>query len=180
MGIHHVALATRDVEATHAFYTDVMGFDLVKVEAAQTEHGGWARHLFYDTHGQGLIAFWDVHDDDAVPDDFDPSISRGLGLPVWTNHLAFDAASLDALAEHKRRWLDAGHDVAEVDHGWCSSIYVMDPNGIMIEFCTTTRAFTESDREEARRLLGAEKPDLGAPPAPVFHQATKPAPAGRS
>src|SRR5438309_10931613 len=30
MAFHHVALATRDLEATHAFYTDVMSFTLVK------------------------------------------------------------------------------------------------------------------------------------------------------
>ena len=31
------------------------------------------------------------------PADFDPSISRGLGPPSWTNHLAFAASDLDAL-----------------------------------------------------------------------------------
>ncbi|NDH24120.1 MAG: VOC family protein, partial [Actinobacteria bacterium] len=34
MGISHIALAVKDLEATHRFYTDVMGFDLVKVEIA--------------------------------------------------------------------------------------------------------------------------------------------------
>ncbi|MGZ8763011.1 MAG: VOC family protein, partial [Acidimicrobiia bacterium] len=57
MAFHHVALATRDLPATHAFYTDVMGFTLAKVEAAPTPGGGWARHAFYDT-GAGMIAFW--------------------------------------------------------------------------------------------------------------------------
>ena len=42
-----------------------------------------------------------------VPADFDAvDLSQGLGLPAWTNHLAFDAVDLDGLAEHKRRWLD--------------------------------------------------------------------------
>ena len=30
MSFHHVALATNDLEATHAFYTDAMGFTLVE------------------------------------------------------------------------------------------------------------------------------------------------------
>ena len=34
MGFHHVALATHDAAVTHRFYTDVMGFHLVKVVAA--------------------------------------------------------------------------------------------------------------------------------------------------
>jgi len=29
MGFHHVAIATRDVKANHAFYTDVMGMQLL-------------------------------------------------------------------------------------------------------------------------------------------------------
>lgn len=169
MSVHHIAIATRDIAATHVFYTEVMGFDLVKVTAGATEEGGWSRHAFYDTHGQGLIAFWDLHDETIG--DFDPAISRGLGLPVWTNHIAFDAPTLDALAEHKRRWLDAGHDVAEIDHGWCTSIYTMDPNGIMVEFCTTTSEFTDDDRAEARRLLATEQPPLEPAPEPSFYRA---------
>jgi catechol 2,3-dioxygenase-like lactoylglutathione lyase family enzyme len=173
MGIHHVAVATRDVEATHAFYTDVMGFDLAKVEAAETDGGGWARHLFYDTHGQGLIAFWDIHEDETIPTDFEPSLSKGLGLPIWTNHLAFDAVDLDGIAEHKRRWLDAGHDVAEIDHGWCTSIYIVDPNGILVEFCATTAEFTAADRADAQRLLAERQPVLHPPAKPVFHESPK-------
>jgi len=40
--------ATRDVEATHRFYTEAMGFELMKVEVGKTD-GGWAKHLFYST-----------------------------------------------------------------------------------------------------------------------------------
>jgi catechol 2,3-dioxygenase-like lactoylglutathione lyase family enzyme len=174
MGFHHVAIATRDVEATHAFYTDVMGFELVKVDAIRTDGGGWARHLFYDTHGQGLIAFWDIHDDENVAEAFVPSISRGLGLPAWTNHLAFDAHDLDGLAEHRRRWLEAGHSVAEIDHGWCTSIYIEDPNGIMVEFCATTKPFTPTDRENAQRTLRSTgQPELLPDPDVIIHDATR-------
>jgi hypothetical protein len=108
-----------------------------------------------------------------VPAEFDTSLSAGLGLPVWTNHLAFDARDLDGIESHKRRWLDNGHDVAEIDHGWCTSIYAMDPNGILVEWCATTRAFSDADRADAERLLTVDKPPLGDAPAPVFHQAEK-------
>ena len=68
-----------------------MGFELVKAVVAPTDGpGGWAKHVFYDTGGDGLIAFWDLHDDRF--EGFDPRISEGLGLPTWVNHLAFDAA----------------------------------------------------------------------------------------
>jgi catechol 2,3-dioxygenase-like lactoylglutathione lyase family enzyme len=173
MSFHHVAVATRDLAATHEFYTDAMGFDLVKVEASATDGGGWARHVFYDTHDQGLIAFWDIHDDENVPAVFETSLSAGLGLPIWTNHLAFDAGDLDGIEAKKRRWLDHGHDVAEIDHGWCTSIYAVDPNGTLVEWCATTQPLTDADRADAQRLLTAAQPPLGDTGAPVFHQANK-------
>jgi catechol 2,3-dioxygenase-like lactoylglutathione lyase family enzyme len=173
MSFHHVAIATRDLEATHRFYTEVMGFDLAKVVVGETMEGGWARHAFYDTHRGGLMAFWDIHDGNDEKLDFDPSISKGLGLPTWTNHIAFDAPTLEDLDAMKRRWLDHGETVAEIDHGWCTSIYITDPNGIMVEFCTSTRALTEMDAAEAADLLVAKKPPLEASPDVVFHEPAK-------
>ena len=164
MAFHHVALATRDLAATNAFYTDVMSFTLVKAVAADSnDTGSWAKHLFYDTGGNGLIAFWELHGDD-IPDTWSPAISTGLGLPEWVNHIAFDAPDLGALEARKQHWLDAGQFVAEIDHGWCTSIYTTDPNGILVEFCTTTQSFTDADRADAARVLAEAEPAREAPP----------------
>jgi catechol 2,3-dioxygenase-like lactoylglutathione lyase family enzyme len=174
MGFHHLALATRDLEATHAFYTEAMGFELVKAVVAPTENeGGWAKHVFYDTGGDGLLAFWDLHDD-QIPE-FDPAISTGAGLPPWVNHVAFHAvpADLDGLLQ---RWLDQGIDCLEVDHGFCASIYAMDPNGILVEWCADTRPLNDQDREEALAALFDPAPPLGVAPTPVFHRADRSVP----
>jgi catechol 2,3-dioxygenase-like lactoylglutathione lyase family enzyme len=167
---HHTAFATRDPAATHAFYTEAMGFELVKVEVAPTPKGGWAKHFFYDTGGGELMAFWDLHDD-TIPDTWSPAISTGLGLPEWVNHLAFAAADLDDLEARKQRWLSHGHDVAELDHRWCMSVYTVDPNGILVEFCTTTKPFTDDDRRDAARLFADPEPPVMAPPEATFHRA---------
>jgi catechol 2,3-dioxygenase-like lactoylglutathione lyase family enzyme len=174
MAFHHVAVTTLDLEATHAFYTEAMGFELVRVEAAPTpesgeEGTGWARHLFYDTGDGQCLAVWDLHDEENLRTDFDPSISRGLGLPPWTNHIAFAAPDLDALEAHKQRWLGQSLAVVEIDHGWCTSIYAEDPNGITVEFCCTTRTFTDADRTEALEKLTAERPPLSTPPEAKFY-----------
>src|SRR3954471_11947783 len=110
MGYHHLAFATNDLDATHAFYTEVMGFTLVKAVANETPDGGWAKHVFYDT-GQGeLLAFWDIHDDAIA--DYSTAISEGLGLPAWVNHVAFAAATVEDLEARKQRLLDHGQVVA--------------------------------------------------------------------
>ena len=42
----------------------------------------------------------------------------------------------------------------EIDHAWCHSLYYLDPNGIMVEFCRDTPGI-EPDRELAKSLLHA-------------------------
>ena len=167
MAFHHVAVATHDLATTHRFYTEACGFELVKVVAAPTPDGdGWARHVFYETGGGEMFAVWDIHST-KLPADWSTAISTGLGLPEWVNHIAFNAPDLDALAAARDRWVAHGYDVAEIDHGWCTSVYANDPNGIMVEFCTTTAEFTAADREEAARLLAADRPELDRTPMPI-------------
>jgi catechol 2,3-dioxygenase-like lactoylglutathione lyase family enzyme len=171
MGFHHVAVATRDMDATHRFYGGVMGFPLAKAVVAPTPSGGWAKHVFYDTGGDGLLAFWDLHDKTMA--DFDPAISTGLGLEPWVNHIAFEARDLEEIAGRRDQWLDAGYDVAEIDHGFCVSVYCTDPNGILVEWCTDTAPYTQADRDHADAVVGDPAPALEDPPMPVFYEAAK-------
>lgn len=168
MGFHHVAFACADLDATHRFYTDAMGFELVKAVEAPTPEGGWARHVFYDTGGDGMIAFWDLHVDALQP--VRTAISADLGLPDWVNHLAFDAPDETSLLAARDRWLALGIDVFEVDHGFCRSMYATDPNGILVEWCMDCRPLTPEEREHANAVVAA--PDHGefeAPPGAAFH-----------
>jgi catechol 2,3-dioxygenase-like lactoylglutathione lyase family enzyme len=87
MAFHHVALATRDSAATHRFYTELMGFELVKVVVGPTpgEHGGWSKHFFYATNPTasrevGLMAFWELHDN-KIGDDYPVDVNAAMGRP---------------------------------------------------------------------------------------------------
>lgn len=177
MGYHHLAFASRDMQATHHFYADVLGFELVKAVAAPTDRpGGWAKHLFYaigehdgSENAGALIAFWELHDERMA--DKDTAISTGLGFEAWVNHVAFQADGLGDIDRRRTQWLDAGIDVMEIDHGFCTSIYTMDPNGILVEFCTDTAPYSQDDKDRALEILRSDDPELEAPPTPVFHSA---------
>ena len=171
MGFHHVALACRDTQATHRFYTDSMGFELVKTNVGKTPGGGWAKHFFYETGGHGMIAFWEIHGDAEVRADWSRYISRGCGLPPWPNHLAFESETEVEYQASLSRWLDHGHDVVEVDHGFCKSLYTTDPNGITVEWCITTEAFTAADRAHALAVLDDPSPEFEPDPAVRLHRA---------
>jgi catechol 2,3-dioxygenase-like lactoylglutathione lyase family enzyme len=166
MGYHHLALATRDIHAIHAFYEGVMGFELVKVEVARVMAGGWAKHFFYRMNGDdsSFIAFWEMHD---VPggDAFETSLSKAAGLPDEMNHIAFAVKSMDELNLRRDQWTGAGKQVMEVDHNWCHSIYTKDPNDNLVEFCLTTGSFTDADRERAVAALNETDANYTPPPA---------------
>lgn len=173
MGFHHVAIASRDLAATHRFYTEACGFELVKTVVAPTDRpGGWAKHVFYDTGAEGdggMIAFWEIHD--SRMQDLDTAISTGLGFEVWVNHLAFAASDLDDIARRRDRWLANGHDAMQIDHGFCVSTYTVDPNGVLVEFCVDTQPYTQADRDHALRMLLDPTPDLEETKVPDFYLA---------
>src|SRR3989304_199703 len=104
MAFHHLALATRDARATHVFYTEAMGFELVKTVVGRPPAGGWAKHFFYETGGGELMAFWELHDE-SLPEDYPVALSTGIGLPEWVNHVAFWASDLADLERRRERLL---------------------------------------------------------------------------
>ncbi len=165
MPFHHLALATRDTRGTHLFYTRAMGFELVKVVVSRTPADGWSKHFFYDTGAGELIAFWELHDE-SLPAEFPTALSTGAGLPEWVNHVAFGARDPDDLDARRRRLVEHGYDVMEIDHGWCRSIYTLDPNRTMVEFCTSLRPFDEEERRRAEALLFDPEPPLEDPADP--------------
>ncbi|MGI9030567.1 MAG: VOC family protein [Ilumatobacteraceae bacterium] len=158
VGMHHVAYACRDVEATHHFYEDLMGFPLVHTEFEPREGGAYLRHVFYDLGDGTCIAFFDLNGM-GEREGWTSAISTGNGLPVWVNHVAFKA---DQVRQDEVRARMAGEGIEplmDIDHGWCHSLYFVDPNGIMVELCRDTPGI-EADPAEATRLLRAT---AGAP-----------------
>ena len=175
MGVHHVAYATADLDATHRFYTEIMGFSLVKTVSAPTPQGGWAKHLFYATTppghvgSPGMIAFWDLHIPDLEPPK--TAISVDLGLPDWVNHLAFDAVNEQRFAAKRDAIMNAGLEVVELDHEFCRSVYAHDPNGILVEWCLDVRPFTAAEATQAETKRLAEQPEFDDLPDLVSYQA---------
>ena len=149
----------RTSTATHRFYTEAMGFDLVKVEAQPTAGGMGPASLL--RHRQRRDARRSGTSTTTCSQEYSTEISTGLGLPPWANHIAFDVARRRR-PRHARskRWLDNGLDAVRIDHGWCMSIYADDPSGITVEFCMSTREFTDDDRAQANALRAASTPEL--------------------
>jgi catechol 2,3-dioxygenase-like lactoylglutathione lyase family enzyme len=159
------------MEATRAFYQDVLGFPLVRADLVEIGDEGLLRHFFFDVGGGQLMGFMSGEDVNGYPKQFDAGINRGLGLAPGVYHFAFDAAS-EADLERIKRHLQ-GHGVkvrGPVDHeGWCKSIYFLDPNGLQLEVCHSTRPLVAEDavprvrfRLDGRRKTPVEGVAAGA------------------
>ena len=167
MPYHHLALAAKDMKKTHSFYEGIMGFELVKVEIANTPDGGWGKHFFYRMDGDDskFIAFWELHDC-PNQEKFVYDLNKAAHLPILTNHYAFSVQSKQELMQWKQKWLDAKLNIVEIDHNWCYSIYTQDPSGNYVEFCLTTQLFSADDRQRALKAL--EQQDFIPTPKPAY------------
>ena len=157
MAIHHVAYGTRDIDGTIRFYDELMGFPLVHTEIDRAEHDqgvSQMRHLFFDTGNGQAIAFFDLDNCGERPD-WKTDLSDSVGVPVWVNHCAF-AATAEQQADVRARMDAAGIEpTMEVDHGWCQSLYFLDPNGILVELCRDTPGFTPDPAGARARLTAS-------------------------
>lgn len=182
--IHHLAIATKDIAEAHHFYTEAMGFELVKAVKRAAPGGGWTKHLFYDMGDGALFALWDLRGLETAglaPDAWRSGFSTGVGLPNWVNHIAFEAADAEDFDRRKQRWLDHGYHVSVVDHDFIRSAYTLDPDGTMVEWAYRTAPLTPADRIEAAAILADDTPATEPDYEGVFTKATvkksRPAPA---
>ncbi|GFG72001.1 VOC family protein [Mycolicibacter senuensis] len=159
---HHTAIAVKDVDRSHKFYTEVMGFELRKVVKRQAPGGGWTKHIFYSNPGeQGFFAIWDLRGlqgTGVMDEGWSGGLSTGVGLPYWVNHIAFECHDAGKLDQHKQRWLDRGYHVLEVRHEFIHSIYTRDPDGTLVEFTYDTVPLTADDTAEAIELMADDTP----------------------
>ena len=163
-GFNHIDLGTKDMEATRAFYEDLLGFPLVRADLVQLGDDGVLKHYFFDI-GQGqLLGFMSGEDVNGYPKEFDAGINKGLGLKPGVYHFAFDTESENELHRIKAHLKANGVKVlGPVDHeGWSRSNYFQDPNGLALEVCFLLRKFDEEDaRPQLRfRMDGGQKTNL--------------------
>lgn len=173
MAYHHIGIAVKNIARAHKFYTEVMGFSLVKVVKRLAPGGGWTKHIFYDVgHGE-FFAIWDLRGIENVlvkPDEWNGGMSTGVGLPFWINHIAFTCDGEAGLEVAKKRWLDAGYHVSEIKHDFIHSIYTRDPDGTLVEFTYDTVPLTPEDAAEALELLADDSPATEHEYPAVIHE----------
>jgi glyoxylase I family protein len=155
MRLHHHAFVTRDQEQNRVFYEEIIGMPLVATwtEVGEMDDGEHLFcHTFYELADGSALAFFqfaDQEDQDRFGPDLPPSPFRHIALAV-------DAITQSAIGE---RIAAAG--IVEprtflIDHGYCVSLYITDPNGLLLEFAVDSpdaNADSEVRRESAHAEL---------------------------
>ena len=180
-GINHLALVCSDMARTVDFYTNVLGFPLVKTVELPL---GMGQHFFFDIGGgtgSTLAFFWYPDPPAGVPGISHPSTDRsqlGVSAVSSMNHVAFDVAP-EEIEQLRERLIAAGvscspivnHDDSEygaskdVHPGvFVRSVYFRDPDDFSLELAAWTKVFDESD---LRHAPASATPEAAPEAAPV-------------
>jgi glyoxylase I family protein len=129
MRLHHNAFTTEDHETNRHFYEDVLGIPLT---AMYLEHelinGEFVvlGHAFYELGDGSALAFFHFAD----PEKQASWRAREQSLFI---HIALKVEK-STQEEIEQRLLAADYKPFILEHGYCTSLYVKDPNGLMLEF----------------------------------------------
>jgi catechol 2,3-dioxygenase-like lactoylglutathione lyase family enzyme len=138
-GVHHLAIATRDIKAQIDFFTQVCGMELV---AMYWMHGVEKTvHAFLrldDESSLALVQSPEMHAIEPALGVSHPGFTAGNVAGGAMQHVAFNVDTEADLLAMRDRLRTHGHFVmGPIDHGMCQSIYATAPEGLMIEFSTS-------------------------------------------
>lgn len=145
--LHHNAHVTTDMEAVRKFYEEIIGFPLVATWCEKTELFGKERtymHCFFEVGGGECLAFFQFQD----PEDH-AEFGPELALSPF-RHLAMkvDQEAQDGIRD---RLAAAGYEPPDtyiLNHGYCYSLYVMDPAKLLIEFTVDHEKVDQINKEQ--------------------------------
>lgn len=128
--LHHNAFVVRDQERTRAFYEDILGLPLraTWIEVSANLKGEAYCHSFYGLADGGALAFFTFANPDVQRTVYGGGTAKNLYHHIA---LAVDDETQRAI---RTRCQAAGVASRDIDHGYCRSLYVTDPDGLIVEF----------------------------------------------
>jgi catechol 2,3-dioxygenase-like lactoylglutathione lyase family enzyme len=124
-GFNHVAVITQDTDRLHAFYADVF-----EATVAHDDKQEQLRFSIVYVGPDTELNVFELYGDHPAPPQA-PMLGRGR-----LDHIGFQAASLDAFDEIRRRLLARGAcDEFVTDFGHVLSLFFRDPDGLEAEVC---------------------------------------------
>ncbi|MGA7260593.1 MAG: VOC family protein, partial [Stellaceae bacterium] len=132
--LHHNAYVVKDHEINRRFFEDLLGIPLVaawceKNFSAELQREVEFCHTFFAMADGGALAFFQFAD----PELYEMTQAEKPAKIGRYDHIAFKAEP-ETYEELKHRLERAGENYRETNHGYCKSIYVASPDGLIVEF----------------------------------------------
>jgi len=133
--INHVVFNVRDIEESHRFWTELMGFKHVGTVKPRPDRPNPPNFRFYSCdHGDGRLSH---HDLALVENPYLPPPPEGWNMLAGTlavNHVAIMLPDREAWSRQLAFLQSKGVKFERrVNHGMTHSLYVRDPNGYGVE-----------------------------------------------
>ena len=131
--LHHTAYVSSNLERTRQFYEDLIGLPLLATWCESDVLFGAVRtycHLFFGLADGSALAFFQF----ALPEDQKRFGPKMPDTPFHHIALRVDAETQTGL---EKRIAAAGYKEPQtyiLEHGYCRSLYVVDPDGMICEF----------------------------------------------
>jgi glyoxylase I family protein len=126
--LHHHAIRTDDMEKTRVFYEEILEMPMVSALKEMIDPTTGAEtpylHCFFEMKDGSAIAFFQFLGRNPAPK---------TPQDIFDHHLAVSVPNFDDLQKIKDRLEAKGYPTAGIDHGFCYSLYVRDPNGMALE-----------------------------------------------
>lgn len=140
--LHHLALSTADIKGQIAFFSDVLGLELM---ALYWMHGAEQTvHAFLKLNERCAVAFVQApqnKDIQRIIGVTHPGTALAGSAPGTLQHLALNVDSESELLDMRDRIRSRGINVVgPMDHGFCKSIYFAGPEDLALEISTYTGA----------------------------------------
>lgn len=136
VGINHIVLHVRDMEVSHKFWTEVLGFRQVGELKPTERRPNPPRMRFYSGIANGSLKHHDValvENKDLPPLPVSSEFTM-FGNPTAVNHIAITFPNREAwlaqLAYLQKKGVPFGR---RVDHGMTHSLYIQSPDGYGVE-----------------------------------------------
>jgi catechol 2,3-dioxygenase len=133
VGINHLVLNVRDLEESHAFWTDIMGFKQVGELHPRPDRPNPPKMRFYSGDHSGKMNHHDLAlmEMPSLPPPAEWSMSDST---VAINHVAITLPDRDAWLQQIAFLQSKGVEFhRRINHGMTHSVYISDPNGYGIE-----------------------------------------------
>lgn len=123
--LHHNAYVSKDLERTRSFYEDLIGLPLVTTWAEGEGEQAYC-HVFFELADGGALAFFQFADSAIA----ETNLSARPRSPFY--HIALNVSKTGQSIIGERAQ-ERGLSSRIIDHGYCSSLYLEDPDGMIVE-----------------------------------------------